>query len=72
MMAIAKGTVQTLVPGLLNGGTNSSGNLLQGIGGFLQGGGASTNQPVTTNQPPATNQPPVNNLLNRFLGPGTK
>jgi hypothetical protein len=72
MMAIAKGTVQTLVPGLLNGGTNSSGNLLQGIGGFLQGGGASTNQPVTTNQPPATNQSPVNNLLNRFLGPGTK
>jgi hypothetical protein len=61
---LAKATVQALIPGLI-GGTNGTGSLLQGIGGLLQGGGANTNQP-------ATNQAPVNNLLNRFLGPGTK
>jgi hypothetical protein len=66
--ALVKATVQAIVPDLI-GGTNSPGNLLQGIGGLLQGGGATTNQ-LGTNQPAATNQAPVNNLLNRLLGPG--
>lgn len=56
-------------------GTNGViGNVLQGFGGFLQGGNNTnaapgTNQaPATTNQPPATKQSPVNNLLNHLLG----
>ena len=78
-LALAKATVQTIIPDL-KGVVNIPGNLLQGIGGILQGGGANTNQPAGTNQAPATNQPPVtttnrgpvNNILNKFLGPGTK
>ena len=67
-VALAKATVQAMVPDLI-GGTNG---LLQGIGGLLQVGGANTNLPSGTNQAPATNRAPINNLLNKFLGPGTK
>jgi hypothetical protein len=63
--SFGKGMVQKIIPGLGGGGTNGTGNLLQGIGGFLQGSGANTNQ-TGTNQP-STNQAPINNLLNRFL-----
>jgi hypothetical protein len=68
--SLGKGVLQKFIPGLGGGGTNSSGNLLQGVGNLLQGG-SKTNQPGT-NQPAGTNQSPVNNLLDRFLGPGTK
>ena len=67
--AIGKSLIKSLVPGLTGGGgTNGSGNLLQGVGNLLNGGRANTNHPSqsTTNQP-ATNQAPLNNLLNRFL-----
>jgi hypothetical protein len=72
--SLGKSVIQKFIPGLGGaggGGTNSSGNLLQSIGGIFQGGGnANTNQPGTNQPPanqPATNQSPVNNLLNRFL-----
>lgn len=69
-VALAKAMAQAIVPDLIGGGTNGpAGNLLQGIGGFLQGGVATNNQ-LGTNQPAATNQAPGNNLLNRLLGPG--
>jgi hypothetical protein len=62
---IGKAMIQKLIPGLGGGGgTNGAGNLLQGIGGLLQGG-ANTNQ-TGTNQP-STNQAPINNLLNRIM-----
>lgn len=49
-------------------GTNGViGNVLQGFGGLLQGGG-NTNAMPATNRPPATNQSPVNKLLNNLLG----
>ncbi|HEY2081237.1 MAG TPA: AsmA family protein, partial [Verrucomicrobiae bacterium] len=68
--ALGKDVLQQLIPGV-GGGTNSSGNLLQGLGGLLHGG-SNTNQPapnqIGTNPPPANNQSPVNNLMNRFLG----
>ena len=58
--SLGKGVIEKFVPGLGGvAGTNGAGNLLQGIGGLLQGG-ANTNQP-------ATNQSPVNGILNRFL-----
>jgi hypothetical protein len=64
--SLGKGVIQKFIPGLGGGGTNGSGNLLQGLGGLFHGGeNVNTNQPGT-NQP-ATNQSPVNNLLNRFL-----
>jgi hypothetical protein len=58
--SLGKGLIQKIIPGLGGGGTNGSGNLLQGLGNILQGGGGNTNQP-------GTNQSPVNNLLNRLL-----
>ncbi len=67
-VAFGKSLIQRVIPGV--GGTNGTGNILQSIGGLLQGGGAKTNQ-AGTNQPgtnpPATNQAPINNLLNRLL-----
>jgi hypothetical protein len=64
--SLGKGVIQKIIPGLGGGGgTNGTGNLLQGIGGLLHAGGGNTNQ-TGTNQP-STNQSPVNNLLNRFL-----
>jgi hypothetical protein len=72
--SLGKSVIQKFIPGLGGaggGGTNSSGNLLQDIGGvFHRGENANTNQPGTNQPPtnqPATNQSPVNNLLNRFL-----
>jgi hypothetical protein len=69
---IVKNTVQAIIPDLIGGTNSPTGNLLQGIGGLLQGGGVNTNPPAATNQGPmtSTNQTPVNNLLNRLLGPG--
>jgi len=67
--AIGKSLIKSLVSGLTGGGgTNGSGNLLQGVGNLLNEGRENKNQPnqSTTNQP-ATNQSPVNNLLNKFL-----
>ncbi|HWD93347.1 MAG TPA: AsmA family protein [Verrucomicrobiae bacterium] len=63
--ALGEDVLQRLIPGM-GGGTNSTGNLLEGIGGLLLGG-ANTNQPAT-NQPPDNYQSPVNELMNRFLG----
>jgi hypothetical protein len=73
VVGLGKQELEKLVPGL-NGMTNGAGgNLLQGLGGLLNGG-AKTNQnePATnsgaTNQAPATNSSPVNHLINKFLG----
>jgi hypothetical protein len=57
---LGKSVIQRFIPGVGGGGTNGSGNLLQGVGNLLHGGGANTNQPTT-------NQSPVNNLLNQFM-----
>ena len=64
--ALGKDVLQQLIPGLGGGTNGAAGNLLQGIGGLLQGGG-DTNQPGT-NKAPDNYKAPVNELMNRFLG----
>jgi hypothetical protein len=64
--SLGKGVLQRFIPGFGGKGSSngSSGNLLNNLGGLLNGG-AKTNQPAGNE--PKTNQSPVNNLLNRFL-----
>jgi hypothetical protein len=65
VVALGKDVLDQLIPGAV-GGTNSPGNLIEGIGGLLLGG-TTTNQPAT-NQPSDDYQSPVNELMNRLLG----
>lgn len=68
------GTALQQFGGQIPGVDKKTGNMLQGLGGVLSGGGgggAGTNAPVDTNAPAATNRP-VENLIKGIFGPRKK